>query len=664
MTQSPFGENPSMSGKTHKTIPPPKGVRDVPRYLWELCGGFFQRLFYIFGLVWKTGPWIMIVLCFIALFEGVMPIVGSLISRTIVNHLQKDFGTVANGEYALFFGSTAFLLLIILFSYRILKNALTRVHNAVTRIAGEKVVRTVKLQIMEKAKEVDLASFDLPEFYEKLENANREAGNRPISILSSTLSAISTVISLVSYIAVLATIPGMWWVPLAMVLVAAPSAIVNFIYRKKHYRYIRYRSKDRREMSYFSGLLVNKDKAKELRLFDLSDTFIERYDRVFTHYYAGLRKLILQESVIMVALAVVSSVVSCCFYAIFAYSVMIGRFLLGDYTLYTGALTSISTGVSTFISTSATIYEGTLFIDNLIEFMKEKPTICPQKDPPEQVQHGTTHTIVFEHVSFAYPGTEKRVLSDLNFTIRPGETLVLVGLNGAGKTTLIKLLTRLYDPIEGRILLDGKDLRDYDVKELYRIFGIIFQDFGKYAVTVKENICYGDIHREMREDEAKAAAIQSAADEYITALSDGYDTPLTRIFEENGIELSGGQWQKLAIARAFYASSDILILDEPTAALDPMAEQEIFRQFDALRADKTTVFVSHRLSSATIASKILVLEYGKILEEGTHRELMAKEGRYYELFTTQAERYLAESEEKSDPVRRPRRPRASADESV
>ena len=208
------------------------------------------------------------------------------------------------------------------------------------------------------------------------------------------------------------------------------------------------------------------------------------------------------------------------------------------------------------------------------------------------------------------------------------------------KTTFIKLLTRLYDPTEGRIMLDGKDLREYDVKDLYSMFGIIFQDFGKYAMTVTENIRFGDIHGEHTENDVKAAATCANADAYISKLPDGYDTPLMRVFEPNGTELSIGQWQKLAIARAFYSRSDILILDEPTASLDPIAEQEIFNQFDELRHDKTTIFVSHRLSSATIASKIIVLEYGELVEEGTHKELMEKRGKYYELFNTQARRYF------------------------
>ena len=286
------------------------------------------------------------------------------------------------------------------------------------------------------------------------------------------------------------------------------------------------------------------------------------------------------------------------------------------------------------------MYEGTLFIDNLLAFLREKKTVAPIISEPRQVRFGEPHTIEFVNVSFSYPGTgRRRVLDKINLTLRPGETVVLVGLNGAGKTTFLKLLTRLYDPIEGQILLDGHDIREYDVQQLYRLFGIIFQDFGKYAVNVNENITFGDISREHKQGDICQAAEQSNASDFIQRLPNGYDTPLMRIFEPNGIELSIGQWQKLAIARAFYSRSDILILDEPTASLDPIAEQEIFNQFDELRHGKTTIFVSHRLSSATIASKIVVLEYGKLVEEGTHKELMEKRGKYYELFHTQAKRY-------------------------
>ena len=647
-----MGGFPPPMNEPYKDKPkPPSGVRDLPRYIKQIIFGFFSRLIYIFGMVWKTGPWILIVMMFTAIFSGVMPIVGSILSKEILNELQniisgKIAAEVSGASFvAVFWGSMVMFLLVFFFLYKILNQIVNRVSISVTRIAGEKVIRYVRVQIMTKAKELDLASFDLPEFYEKLENANREAANRPISVISATFDSISHIISIVSYIVILALAPNMWWTAIVMMLISVPTAAVNFAYRHKTFVYMRRRSKDRRQMNYYSNLMVNKDMAKEIRMFDLSDQFIERYNNVFTHYYAGMRKLIIRESVWQVALTFVSSIVNCVFFAMIAIKVFEGSIQIGDYSLYTGALTSIATNVAAFIRVSATVYEGTLFIDNLIAFMKEKPTVVPLSDKPVAIEHGKPHTIEFENVSFAYPGTDRMVLKNINLKFRPGETVVLVGLNGAGKTTFIKLLTRLYDPTEGRILLDGTDLREYSPKDLYRMFGIIFQDFGKYAVTVEDNIRFGDIRREAELDAVKDAAISANADEFISYLPNGYETPLMRIFETDGIEPSIGQWQKLAIARAFYSESDILILDEPTASLDPMAEQEIFNQFDRLRSDKTTIFVSHRLSSATIASKIVVLEYGELIEEGTHKELMEKQGIYYELFTTQAKRYLEDKEQ-------------------
>ncbi len=631
-------------------VAPPKGVSDLPRYLKELLGGFFTRMGYIVHIVWKTGPWILFALLFISLFQGIMPVVGSKISQYVINEMQSQHG-LFEGNIAAFLGSAVFFLLIFMFVCNILTSMVGTFRNTVTRIAGELVVRTVKLEIMEQAKTLDICAFDLPAFYEKLENANREAGMRPIQVLSSTFSVVSTVITLVSYVIILIVDAGMWWAALVMMVVSVPSAVISFYYRRKNFQYMRIRSKDRRQMNYYSEVMVNKDMAKEVRMFGLADTFIGRYRETFDGYYAGIRRLIWRENAWHIAITVLSAVTNCLFYGWFAYTVITGEILLGDYTLFTGALTAIAGQVATLISVSATIYEGTLFIDNLTSFLKEKPTVVPiipegsGRDKPLTVNHGQPHTLVFEHVSFVYPGTERRVLDDINLTIRPGETLVLVGLNGAGKTTLLKLLTRLYDPTEGRILLDGHDIREYEIEDLYRMFGIIFQDFGKYAVTVSENIAFGDVYKAADRDSVKRAAREADAEEYIEKLPVGFDTPLMRIFEDKGIELSIGQWQKLAIARAFYSTSYVLILDEPTASLDPMAEQEIFNQFDRLRKDKTTIFVSHRLSSATVASKIAVLEYGRLIEEGDHKTLMAKHGRYYELFSTQAKRYIGEPDE-------------------
>ncbi len=648
-------------GQNDKLKPPrPKNIGEVPGYLKKLVSGFFYRLIYIFKLVWEAQPSLLFIMLFMSVFNGVIPVVGARIAADLLNSLVSPLSIenysvigrfVVNATGAVGSGNgwrVIISLLILQFAYMLFNSVVSTLYNMFVSISGEVVTNHIKVKIITKAKEVDVASFDLPEFYEKLENANREAGMRPINIMRSTFSLVSTVISMVSFIVILSAVGA--WMPLVVILLAVPSAVINFTYRRKTFYYMRRRSRDRRQMDYYSNLMVNKDMVKEIRLFGLSDTFIGRFRETFRNYYAGIKRLIINENAWHIAISIVTSVVNCILYLVIAKNVFTGIFTLGDYSLYTSSLSNVSGGVSSLITTTSSIYEGALFIDNMILFMAEKKHIVPVLTDPElkeprRVARHTGHTVEFRHVSFRYPGTERMVLKDINFKLEAGETCVLVGLNGAGKTTLIKLLTRLYDPTEGTVLLDGHDIREYDTDELYEMFGIIFQDFGKYAVSVTENIRFGDISREHTEGDVVEAAKQSSADDFIKKLPDGYNTPLMRYFEENGIELSIGQWQKLSIARAFYSDSDFLILDEPTASLDAIAEQEIFNQFDMLRADKTTIFVSHRLSSATVASKILVLEYGEIIEEGNHSQLMNKHGRYWELFTTQAKRYLTEVDE-------------------
>ena len=621
-------------------VPKPERLGEVPKYLVTLISTFLSRLFYIFRLVWETKKSLLFWMVFMALFNGVMPVVGSLIGARILNRLADAYAASQDGT-AFAFGVIA-VLLVLQFFYTFTNNAISRLYNLVVSISGEQLSNHVKMKIMRKAKEVDMVSFDSPDFYARMENANREAGMRPIQIMSASFSLLSTVISIVSYVVVLFAVS--WWAPILIVVVSIPTTIINFVYRKKNANYMFFRSKNRRQMEYYAGTVIDKDLVKEIRMFNLADTFTDKYRAAFTEYYEGLRKLRVAETLYGLGAALLSSGVYCLLYIFLARGVYHGNFPVGDFSLYTGAITAISAGVNALISGTSSFYEGTLFIENLISFLNEKPGIVPLLSEPRHVQRHVGHTIEFRNVYFRYPGSTKDVLKNINVTIRAGETVVIVGFNGAGKTTLVKLLTRLYDPTSGMILLDGHDIREYDVDELYDMFGMIFQDYGKYAVTVSENIVFGDLGRDAGEAEVKEAAARSGADAFIDALPGGYDTPLMRYFEENGTELSIGQWQKLAIARAFYTDSDILILDEPTASLDPMAEQEIFNQFNELRLDKTSIFISHRLSSATIADTILVMVNGEIVEKGNHRELMALGGEYHTLFTTQAARYLAEDE--------------------
>ena len=638
---------PSAAINDRYRVPKPKSLKEAPGYVKKLVSQTCGRMFYILKLIWEANKGILFFMSFMTLFSGVSPVIGSLIGKEILNALVRAY----SGELTDFHLIAA--LLILNFAYLLLDGAINRVYNTVNRISGEVVANHIKVKIMSKAKDVDLASYDSPDYYSKLENANREAARRPIEVLSSAFSMISTLISIVSYIIVIAAVGAA--PALLIIAVSIPSTVINFYFRRKNFDYLFRRSKARRQLNYYSDVMVNKDLVKEIRMLGLADTFIGKYNAVFKDYFKGLRRLMMQELLWTLLATLLSTAVNCVLFVMIARGVFRGEYEVGNYALYTGALNAISGGVFRLITTTASIYEGTLFINNMISFMGEEKKIVPTVDPPRPVTRGR-HTVEFQNVSFRYPGTNRDVLHDISFTVEPSDSIVLVGLNGAGKTTLIKLLMRLYDPTGGVILLDGHDIREYDVSALYGIFGIVFQDYGKYAVSVKENISFGEIMKTPDQSAVDAAAAHANAKDFIEALPEGYDTPLMRYFEDEGTELSGGQWQKIAIARAFYSDSDILILDEPTASLDPLAEQEVFNQFETLRNDKSSIFVSHRLSSATTASKIVVLKDGTVSEIGSHRELMAKKGDYYVLFSTQAKRYV----ERDDPVGEPSPRRGSA----
>ena len=621
----------------------PKNIKEVPKYVGKLIKGFFSRYAYIFKLVWEASPLTMFVMSFTAILTGLFPVLGAFITKKIIDAITLAFNFSSGlqvSQTSEVILQTIVFWIVIEFFYLIGSSVSNTIYSAIVSLSGEKVSNHIKCKIITKAKTIDIAQFDLPEFYQKFENASREASFRPIQILSTTFSMISSIISMISFIAVLFALSPI--APLIIIVLALPAAVIKFIYGRKNFLYARRRSKERRHMEYFSQLMTNKDLVKEVRIFNLSDTFIGKFKATFAKYYKGLKKLVIHENAWHIIIAVTTGIVNSALFFFVAYQVLNGNgsFTIGDYTLYSGALTSILGSVSAIVTSTATIYQGTLFIDNMIAFNNVEAKIVPIQDPPLDVNRHIAHEIEFKNVSFSYPGSDKCVINNVSFKLEPGSTTVLVGLNGAGKTTLIKLLIRLYDPTSGVILLDGEDIRKYDLSQLYQIYGSIFQDFGRYAVSAKENIYYGNINAPVDEEKIISSAQSSGASAFIEKMTRQYDTPLMKYFEEDGTELSLGQWQKLSVARAFYSDSDIMILDEPTASLDALAEQQIFQQFENLTKGKTSIFVSHRLSSATTADNIIVIEQGKVVEEGTHKELMALNGKYCELFTTQAKRYI------------------------
>ena len=595
-----------------------------------------KKLLYILSLVWGTSRFMLIGLVTISILEGLLPSLNAFIASRLINSLVEIFG---NKSWDAMYPIISLLILQLIFL--VFSRLSSQFKGTLTRLAGELVTGHIKVMIAEKTKEIDLSNYDRPEFYEKLENANREASTRPIAIMSATLSLFSNIISAISFVTILTTLHPL--LTIALVVMAAPTAYINFKYKGISFKYVKGHTTERRRMNYFTGALSNKDQVKEIKLLDLHDTFINKYKEIFKSYFTGLKKIMLRENFLHIVAHIFTTVFNCFFLLYVAYQVCFNDMPVGNYTLYTGALTSVLSCVSAIVTHSSTVYEGTLFIDNMIEFMEVKPEIVPTVSPALIPSKGTKHTIEFKNVTFCYPGTSVKVINGLDLKLEGGKSYALVGLNGAGKTTLIKLMTRLYDPTEGEILLDGINIKNYDVKDLYSLYGIVFQDFSKYAVTLRENITFGDIHLPYSEDRVNYAIEQSSAADFVKRLPDGLDTPLVRMFEKNATDLSIGQWQKISIARAFYKDSEILILDEPTASLDPMAEADIFRQFDSLRAGKTTLFVSHRLSSAVAADEIIVMQNGKIIEQGNHHALMENDGDYCKLFKLQAEKYLENS---------------------
>lgn len=622
-------------------IPKPKNLKEIPSYLLKKAKLFFEHLFYVVKLMWESAPFLLILMVFLCMLDGVLPVFSAYVSRDLLNAIAAlltqhvALPDTFSGIISVFKG--VLWLFFFEFLLTFLRRVVSRLDGVVSTLAGELVSNHIKMKIIEKAKTVDQSSFDRPEFYEKLENANREAGMRPIGIITSTFSVVSASISVVSFIVVLGGLSP--WAPLLMILASLPTAAVNYIYRNRNFWYLRRHSKERRELNYYASVLTNKDLVKEVKVLGLGDTFIHKYENVFVRYFKGIRSLVVREGVTQTIVSLVTALVNFALFAYIAYNVVFNDGQIGDYSLYTGALTSIGGYVTTLVNATARIYEGTLFVDNMMTFMKEEPKIVSLLPEGRTIEVGKEHTLELRGVSFSYPGSDREVIHDVNLTLRSGESTVLVGLNGAGKTTLIKLIMRLYDPTRGEILLDGRDIREYKPEEYYNLFGIIFQDFAKFAVSARENIEFGDISSTHSAERVAQACRDGGAEEFVGELPLKLETPLTRMFEDSGIELSGGQWQKLSIARAFYKNSDILILDEPTASLDPLAEADVFERFTTLSEGKIAIFISHRLSGAVEADNIIVLEHGTIVEHGSHSELMAQGGKYFHLFSTQAKRY-------------------------
>jgi ABC-type multidrug transport system fused ATPase/permease subunit len=525
----------------------------------------------------------------------------------------------------------------------------------VSQVLGLRLGIDVNVAILEKAVSLDLPAFEDSEFYDKMTRARREASTRPLQLVRESFGLAQSVVTFFSYAALLVRFSP--WVVLVLLAATIPATAAEMHTSRLTFQMRNRRSQQWRRMTYLEHVLANDEHAKEVKLFRLGPPLLARYRALSVALFEEDRKVAIRRSLGQ-TLSLLATIAFYAAYAFMGLAAAAGRITLGNLTLYVVAFRQGQQAFQAVLASVGGIYEQNLYMANLFEFL-EAPTTEPSPGgrvapEPETAAPGLDHApaepgtqrpdrrapdVVFDHVSFRYPGSTEWVVRDLSLQVAGGSSVALVGDNGAGKTTLVKLLTRLYEPTEGRILLDAKDLRDWDVATLRARFGIVFQDFNQYQLSARDNVALGDPPHS--EDNARIARAvdEGGAAEVIAALPNGLETSLGHWFK-GGTELSGGQWQKIALSRAFMRQdADILVLDEPTASLDAKAEHHVFERLRALARGRTTIVISHRFPTVRRADRIVVLERGRLVEQGTHDELIAAGGRYARMFDLQASGY-------------------------
>jgi ATP-binding cassette subfamily B protein len=581
-----------------------------------------------FGLVWQTSRFLTVSTALIRLVRSAIPVsilyVGKLIIDQVI-HLSNDH--TASHTYL-------WELVAIELALAILSDALGRLTTLIDSLLGDLFANHTSVKIMEHATTLDLEQFEDSLFYDKLERARQQTIGRTI-LLSQVLGQVQDMITMGFLAAGLAVFNP--WLILLLVVAVLPAFIGESYFNDKNYSLSRRQTPERRELDYIRYIGASDETAKEVKLFNLSGFLIDRFRRLSNKFYIDNKKLAVRRSAWGKLFSLIGTLG---YYGAYVYMIsktVQGRISVGDLTFLAGSFRQLRALLDGVLGRFTAVSQGAIYLKDFFDFFDIQPAIHPTPNArpfPNPIQHG----FVFENVGFKYHNSDRFANRHLNFTLAAGEKLALVGENGAGKTTLVKLLARLYDPSEGRILLDGYDLREYDLAELRKNVGVIFQDYIRYQMTAAQNIAVGNIAEVENRELVERSAQKSMADAMIQRLAGKYDQALGRRFNQ-GVELSGGEWQKIALARAYMKDAQLLILDEPTSALDARAEYEVFQRFADLTEGKTAVLISHRFSTVRMADRILVLDKGELLEIGSHEELLAKEGRYAELFKLQAMGY-------------------------
>ena len=591
--------------------------------------GVFRYSREALGLVWTTDKRLTFILAALTILAGLIPgaiaYIGKLIVDAVVLAVETDS---ADARWTVIKWIVVEAVLVVLMAA--IQRALMVSQSLLRALLGQRV----NVMILEKAQTLELSHFEDSEFYDKMTRARREASSRPLSLVNRTFGLVQSGITLLTYGWLL--IQFSWLAVVGLVIAALPAFFIETYFSGAAFRLFRWQVPETRKRNYLEWLLAREDYVKEVKLYGTGDLFLARYREIFEKLYAEDRALTLKRGWWGFLLGTLSSLAFYGAYGWIGWSAAMGWITLGGMTMYLMIFKQGQASIASSLTAIGKMYEDNLYLSNLYEFLEE----------PIDSNDGSAISgpipgdgVRFEEVSFTYPGQTTPAIDRISLHLQPGQKLALVGENGSGKTTLIKLLTRLYVPSEGRVLLDGRDLNEWQLDALRQRIGVIFQDFVRYQLKVGENIGVGDVAHIESEKQQQTAAEKGMAHPFIDSMEKGYNTQLGRWFKD-GRELSGGQWQKIALSRAFMRKqADILVLDEPTSAMDAEAEAKIFDHFREATENQMAILISHRFSTVRMADQIVVLTNGKIIERGSHEELMNRNGKYAHLFAIQAKGY-------------------------
>ncbi len=589
--------------------------------------------------IWRTSRWLTAASIGLRLVRSLQPVAMLYVGKLIIDEVVRltaapapgaDLaGWWASGEL-----SAVAALLALELALVIATDLLARSTTLVDSTLGELHSNTVSIELMRHAARLDLQHFESPEYQDRLERARRQAAGRN-ALLSQIFGQAQDAITVMTLVAGLVLYAP--WLVLLLPLSFVPAMLGEVRFNTLSYYLSRNRTPERRQLEYIRHVGASAESAKEIKLFGLGEFLVERFRALATAIFVENRRLAVERALWGALFAGISTLIYYGAYAWLVLQTVMGSYSIGDLVFLSGSFLNLNSLFQRILLGFTQIAGQSLYLDDLFSFFEIQP-VMRRHPTPTAFPHPIRQGVTFEGVGFRYPETDNWAVRGLDFTIRAGETLALVGENGAGKTTIVKLLTRLYDPDEGRITVDGIDLRDMAVEDIHAHVGVIFQDFVRYSLTAAENIGVGRVEHITDLQQVKDAARRSLADAVIAKLPLGYDQPLGRLFNK-GRDLSGGEWQKIAIARAYMRDADLIVLDEPTSALDAKAEAEVFARFKGIATGKTAMLISHRFSTVRMADRILVLDLGRIIEDGSHDELIALDGLYAELFELQARGY-------------------------